>query len=120
MNLDTGILTVFRVENGNRMTGGKPVRTYAPIYRSWYGELNFETSPSRPTEGREELRIDARVRVHQYRMIRQHDVVVLRALDEMADREETDTVYRIARAYHGTDPESGFPITDLSLEEYQP
>lgn len=120
MILDTGICSVFRAVNNNQFTGGKPVRAYALLFQSWYGELSFETSPARPTEGRRELRTDARIRVHQNRMIRQNDAVVLRQIETMADRDPSDVLYSVQRAWHGADKDSGEQITDLSLEITQP
>lgn len=120
MILDTGICSVFYATNTNQFTGGKPVRVYTLLFQSWYGELSFETSPARPTEGRRELKTDARIRVHQNRLIRQNDVVVLRQIETMADRDPSDVLYNVQRAYHGADPDNGELITDLSLEIIQP
>ena len=119
MILDRGICTVFRAANAAR-PGEMPRPGFAPIFQGWYGELSFETSPARPTEGRTELKIDNRVRILQCRDIRQDDVVVLRALDDFSSRSEEDPVYRILRAYHGTDDKTAVPISDLSLEVYRP
>ena len=119
MILDKGVLTVFR-EKDMAISGEMPRRGYDPIDRKWYGELNFETSPARPTEGRTELRTDARVRIHQNRGIRQNDVVILRNLYAFDARHPDDPVYRVTRAWHGADETGATLITDLSLEVFTP
>ena len=76
MILDTGICTLFR-RTDQAEPGGRPVYGYTRLGQSWYGELAFETSPAWETEGRKSLRADARIRIHQDRSLRQHDVAVL-------------------------------------------
>lgn len=119
MILDTGICSVFR-KMEIAIPGGMPRHEYKLLHQGWYGELNFETSPARPTEGRSELRTDARIRIWQNRFIRQNDVVVLRDIDSLEEREEGETVYRVNRAFHGKDDNGPTPISDLSLEVYEP
>ena len=119
MILDVGICTVFR-EYDLSLSGEKPRSGYALFWKSWYGELNFETGPSRPTEGREERRTDARIRIQQNRDIRQRDIVVLRNIDRLEDLDDGVPVYRITRAWHGQDDGSPALISDLSLEVYEP
>jgi hypothetical protein len=114
--LDKGICTIFRRANAAE-PGRKPTYTYTVLSKSWYGELDYETSPARPTEGREENLTDARIRILQNRAIRQGDCAVLHDASQM---EAADTVFRITRAYHGTDDESTEPITDLTLEVFTP
>jgi len=117
--LDSGICTVFRDVNLSD-NGDMPRRAYARVYQSWYGELSFETSPVRPSEGREELRTDARIRVLQNRTLRQGDVVALEALTDFFDRDPDRPIYRITRAYHGVDDAGPTEISDLSLEVTEP
>ena len=119
MILDRGICTVFRRED-NSSAGDMPRGVYSVLHTSWYGELSFETSPVRPTEGRRENRTDARVRVLQCRDVRQNDVAVLRQVADWGQVTAEDTVYRITRAYHGLDDDGPTPVTDLSLEVMQP
>lgn len=119
MILDSGVLSVFRKTDVSA-PGEKPSPVYTLIGQSWYGELSFATSPSRPTEGRQELKMDARVRILQDRSIRQNDVAVLYALTEFNDHDPALTVYRIIRCYHGQDDSGPTQITDLSLEIIQP
>lgn len=119
MILDNGICTVFRPQD-LALSGEMPRPGYQQITQGWYGELSFETAPARPTEGRRELKTDNRIRILQCRAIKQNDVVVLRQLASFADRAADDAVYRIVRAYHGTDDQTTDLITDLSLEVYQP
>lgn len=64
------------------------------------------------------MRIDSRIRVWQHRGIRQNDIV---ALDNISLLEGyTGALYKVTRAYHGTDEDGAALITDLSLEVYTP
>lgn len=113
MILDKGICTVYRKTDVSG-PGAMPVWEDVAYHTSWYGELDFETRQARPTEGREEIRCDARIRVLQDRRINNHDRVELQT-----SRGET-LVYEVTRAFHGVDDESGELISDLSLEVYTP
>ncbi|MCR4886298.1 MAG: hypothetical protein K5919_05220 [Clostridiales bacterium] len=108
MILDLGPCTVKRRTN-TAAPGAMPAYTWTGYFESWYGELSFETSPARPTENREDVRVDARIRVLQNREIKNLDRVELPLPDG------TPALYEIRRAYHGRDDESGELITDLSL-----
>lgn len=119
MILDSGICTVFHPQD-MALSGEMPRPGYQLLTHGWYGELSFETTPARPTDGRRELKIDNRIRILQCRAIKQDDVVVLRELNSFSERAADDVVYRIARAFHGTDAKTAVPITDLSLEVYKP
>lgn len=119
MILDTGICSVFRAMD-MALSGEMPRKGYGLIGKSWYGELSFETSPASPTDGRQEFRTDARIRLLQNRSIRQDDVVILRDLPDWNSRGDADPVYRITRAYHGADDAGTTLITDLTLEVYRP
>lgn len=105
MILDRGIAEIFARSN-MAPKGEKPIWTETLRFRSWYAELSFETSPVWQTERRLAQKADARIRIAQCREIRQGDTAHLGS-----------RVYTIARAYHGTDEESGEDITDLTLEE---
>lgn len=113
MILDSGICTVSRKRNV-AAPGAKPTYELDVIHIGWYGELSFATTPARPTQEREEVRTDARIRILQNRSIANHDVVTLDTPNDSA------TVYQVTRAYHGTDDDSGELITDLSLEVVKP
>jgi len=120
MILDNGICTVFRGAD-IAGPGEMPNPVYTVIGKSWFGELSFASSPSRPTEGRQEKRIDNKIRILQNRAIRENtDVVILRDLDRFADRQPEDEVFLIVRAFHGLDDDSPTEITDLSLEVTRP
>ena len=112
MILDRGVCSIYR-KTSTTQPGGKPTWTLAVIHESYYGELAFETSPARPTERREETQTAARIRILQNRGIMNQDVAELMPFDGTARKTEK---YRIKRAYHGTDEDSGEPITDLTLE----
>lgn len=119
MILDKGICTIFRKTDSSE-PGGMPVWTYVPIWASWYAELSFETTPRWQTEGRKEVRADAKIRVMQCRQIRQNDVVVLEHLESFDDRSPDAETFQIIRAYHGTDDDGPTPISDLTLEVIHP
>lgn len=107
MILDKGICTIFSV------TGTQFSPAYALKYQSWYAELSFETSPAYPTEYREDVQADARVRVHQNRAINNRDVLYFSS----ATTAPATGQYQVTRAYHGIDDENGQPITDLTLQK---
>lgn len=113
MLLDTGICTVYHKSN-IAAPGGKPEYENVAFYNGWYGELSFETTPARPTEAREDIRTDARIRILQNRGINNHDRVELQPAQGEA------TAYEVTRAYHGYDADSGEQITDLTLEVIDP
>lgn len=113
MILDKGICTVYHKTN-TAAPGAKPEFEDVAFHRSWYGELSFETAPARPTEAREEIRCDARVRILQNRGIANHDRV------ELIPTGGPVTLYEVTRAWHGFDADSGEMITDLTLEVVTP
>ncbi len=106
MNLDTGICSIYKLENKAR-AGGKPdIQIVIPaISEPWYGELDFESNPKYVTEMQEDVEIASRIRVLQDKRINRQTVVTL------ADGKQ----YKVERAYHGKDEESGELITDISL-----
>lgn len=83
-------------------------------WQSWYAELDFATTPARPTDAREEVRTDTRIRILQNRAINNHDRV------ELENDDGSTTTYEVTRAYHGRDDDSGELITDLNLEVVEP
>lgn len=110
MILDSGIATFYHREN-RAENGKKPVFDHVQYYQGYYGELAFETNPAYPTDSREEVRTDARIRVLQNRTITNEDAVLLEPVNGV------ETFYRVTRCYHGTDDESGELITDINLTE---
>jgi head-tail adaptor len=114
MILDSGIATVYQKVN-TAAAGAMPVYEDQQIHCSSYAELSFETSPARPTGNREEVQTDARIRILQNRQITNHDRVVLQAFTG-----DPGGTFEVTRAYHGSDPESGELITDLSLIRIEP
>ena len=113
MILDKGIATVYNKKN-TAPPGWNPTFENVAVFQSWYGELSFATSEARPTERREEIRTDARIRILQCRSINEHDRVTLSPFGG------EDAFFEVTRAYHGRDDESGELITDLSLAVVQP
>ena len=113
MILDDGICTVYaQVETSD--AGEMPVYTDGPVRTaSYYKELSFETSPSRPTEKREETQTAARARILQCTGIKEGDIAELEPFGNGREKMR----FRIRRAYHGLDEQSGDAITDLTLEE---
>lgn len=116
MVLDTGVCTIFRKVDVAQK-GNMPRYDYQRIAAHWYGELEFATVAAWPTEGREEVQVDARIRILQNRGVANHDVVVLA---NVARVENVLKAYEITRAYHGRDDESGELITDLTLRRVKP
>lgn len=112
MILDDGICSIFEVIDVS-LPGEKPQNAYKIKDKAWYGVLDFSTVASWPTEDREEVRVDERIRIRQNRSITNHDVVVLADVDEVTSMTRR---LEVTRAYHGHDDDSGEPITDLSLE----
>lgn len=113
MILDKGICSVYRKVN-TAEAGAMPVFAENLIYIGWYGELDFETRSARPTNDREEIRCDAKIRILQCRTINNHDKV------ELQTQTGDTLMYEVTRAYHGYDEDSGELISDLTLEVYEP
>lgn len=113
MMLDSGVCTIFE-KRDTSAPGSMPVYERVKITEGWYGELEFETTPYRPTEYREEVRTDARIRILDDRSIRAGCEAIL-CLEQDAAMETP--VYKITRVFHGRDEESGEDIADLSLME---
>ena len=114
MILDSGLAFFYRLTN-TAPPGAMPVmeKEETAFYTAFYGELMFETSPARPTEDREEVRTDNRIRVLQNREINNDQrCVIVRGAEQ--------TEYRITRVYHGYDEESRERISDISLEVVTP
>ena len=112
MILDRGVCRILH-KTSTTPGGGKPTATWAVIHESYYGELSFETAPARPTEKRQDTKTAARIRILQNRRIRNDDVAELTPFDGTEAKTEH---FRIARAWHGDDGDSGEPISDLTLE----
>ena len=115
MILDKGFCSVYGVVNV-AAKGDMPVDGLTLKHESWYGELNFETSPVYATEAQEDVDISARVRILQNRQISNHDVAIL---SSVLPPPAGAIQFRITRAFHGTDDENGQLITDLTLKEVQ-
>lgn len=114
MKLDSGICTVFTREDVSDV-GEMPRYDYTLKTQSYYAELDFSTDGSWTTQGREDVVIDARIRIIQDRTITKNDVVMLEDAKEIDRRKH----YAVERAYHGFDEESGMKISDLSLRRVQ-
>lgn len=116
MQLDKGICSVFRKVDMAQGVG-MPQWEYVLTHQSWYGELDFATAEIYPTEYREEVKADARIRIHQNRLINNHFAVVMDADETWSGDKE---FFEVTRAYHGHDDDSGELITDLTLERVMP
>ena len=113
MLLKDGIATVYaRMDVSG--PGEAPRYERAVREKCLYAELSFETSPADPTKKRRELRTDTRIRIRQCRAIREEDEVELESFHEESGLQ---TLYRVQRAFHGMDEESGEAISDLTLME---
>ena len=112
MILDSGILTVFEKRDVSGR-GEMPRFEHVQKAQAYFGELDFASGGIWTTQGREDVQIDARVRILQDRTITPQDVI---ALDDAQDAKSTQ-LYEIERIYHGVDAESGEKITDISLRK---
>lgn len=111
MILDKGFCTIYKTMNIAE-PGEMPKEELIPIFRSWYGELNFETSPI-DAAAHEGVIVSNKIRIIQNREVTNHHVAVLSTVLPPPD----DALkYNVVRAYHGIDDENGQLITDLSLE----
>lgn len=111
MILDKGFCSIYRTEN-TASPGDMPTESLVLKYQSWYGELNFESSPV-DIGAQEGVVVANKIRVLQNRDITNHDVAVLSSvLPPPADAPR----YNVIRAFHGADDDNGQPITDLTLE----
>ena len=61
MILDRGTCKIYR-KTSTTAAGSKPSGTETVFFESYYGELSFETAPSRPTERREETKTASAMR----------------------------------------------------------
>ena len=112
MILDSGICSIFSKRDVSGR-GEKPRFAYDLKAQSYYGELDFASGGTWTTQGREDVQVDARIRIHQDRSVTAHDVVVLKDVDTAKGEE----IYEIDRIYHGRDDESGELISDLTLRK---
>ena len=119
MILDSGICSIFRPADVAE-PGAMPSLQLTLIGQSWYGELNYESSPTRPTKGRNEQRTDQRIRILQNKAIRQNDVAVLMDVTSESAIPAGAPRYAITRCFHGLDDDGPTLITDLSLEVTRP
>jgi hypothetical protein len=110
MILDKGYCSIYEVTN-TAQPGDMPVEGLKLKYQSWYGELNFESSPSL-VGGHEGVAVANRIRIPQNRDIDNHHVAVLSTVLPPDGAPK----YNVVRAYHGVDDDNGELITDLSLE----
>lgn len=116
MVLDSGLCSVFRKVDTTKGVG-MPRYEYQLMHQSWYGKLEFATGETYPTEFREEVKCDLRIRITQNDRINNHCTVVMAMQAEM---DATAEYYNVTRAWHGHDTESGELITDLTLERVVP
>lgn len=112
MILDSGICTIFAKRNAAGK-GKMPHFAYDMKAKSYFGELDFASGGTWTTQGREDVVIDARIRIHQDRTVTVHDVVVLKDVETT----EGEALYEIDRIFHGRDDESGELISDLTLRK---
>lgn len=113
MILDSGICTIFAKRNVAGR-GQMPRYAYDMKVQSYFGELDFASGGTWTTQGREDVVIDARIRIHQDRSVTVHDVVALAEVDAASD---ATALYEIDRIFHGRDDESGELISDLTLRK---
>ena len=114
MILDSGTCEVRRKINIAE-AGYMPVFRNQTIFMGWYAELSYETSPVWPTEGREEVQTDARIRILRNTRIGEHDLVKLYPMDPETGEDLEPELFEVRRAFRGTDDDSGEDIWDLTL-----
>lgn len=112
MTLTDGICTIFSKRDVSE-EGEMPRFEYVKKSQSYYGELDFVTDGAWTTPGREDVVIDARIRILQDKTITKKDVVMLSDVESAKDVER----YEVERAWHGRDEESGMLVSDLSLRK---
>lgn len=104
MLLDDGICILLRQKDVSQ-PGDIPEYQMEPLADAWYGELEYASAPEYVTELREDVRVDRRIRILR-------DI----SLDGLHSVNIDGRQYKVNRAYHGTDEESGERIADLSLQ----
>lgn len=119
MILDTGICSIFHRTDGSS-PGDMPSVTYTHLFSGWYKELSYETAPVWQTDGRKDQKCDGRIRILQCRSIAQNDVLVMAQISAWKDKPAGLTVYKVIRAWHGTDDDGPALISDLALEVITP
>lgn len=112
MQLDKGFCTVYSKANG-APAGNLPADMLTQKFQSWYGELEFGTTPDNVGK-QQETQVSARIRILQNRAITTEDVAIL---SDVLPPPGGAAQYDVIRAFHGKDEESGELITDLSLRE---
>lgn len=108
MILDAGVCSIYTVVN-TADSGEKPVDALVLKGKAWYGILNYGTDSEYVTSERQDVVVDAKIRILQDRRVNVLDVVTL------ANGKRHD----VLRVYHGTDDDSGEPISDLSLRRVE-
>lgn len=103
MILDTGTCKIYKITN-TAAPGELPNENLVLIGEYCFGDLSFESSPKQITESLEQIETARKIRILQNKSIANKAVIVI----------DTDH-YKVERAYHGEDKESGELITDLSL-----
>ena len=110
MILGDGICTIFAREDVSGR-GEMPRFAYRKRTQSYFANLDFASGTMWTTQGREDVVIDARIRVLQDRAISPQDVVTLQKAEDV----QGHALYEIDRVWHGRDEESGMLISDLNL-----
>ena len=87
MILDKGFCSIYEVAN-SAPAGGMPVEKLTLKYQSWYGELDFSTTPYQ-AEMQEDVEISARVRIVQNRSIQPRVYILSNVLSPPVARSST-------------------------------
>lgn len=98
---DDGVLQIYRKKPGETESG-TPTTTLDFDTEVCYGEINFTVSEFYAAR-QANVKVDRRVRIHQYRAVCNKHAV-------MIDGE----VYDVGRVFHGD--ERGVAVTDITLE----
>ena len=106
MILDSGICKIYKI-NDISETGEMPKKNLILESKSWYGELDFSSSPIQHTDVSEMIEISQRIRIIQNRMIMKNKTIVIIGADQ----------FNVERIFHGKDEETGELISDISLSQ---
>lgn len=114
MILDSGVCSIFERVN-TAAPGFMPVYRFARKTAGWYGLRSFSSRPEYLRD-KEATTVALKIRILQDLSVTNLDTVVLADVEEVP----ADAVrYEVVRVYHGTDDQTGVPISDIDLEVVQ-
>lgn len=115
MILDSGICSIFEKVNTSA-PGFMPVFRFVRKAAGWYGVRNFSSRPTYLQQDKESTTVALKIRILQNLAVTNQDTVVLSDVPEVP---ASAVRYEVVRIYHGTDEQTGVPISDIDLEVVQ-